>query len=357
MANEALREFVRSHSEDRPGVYRWLGAGGRILYVGKSVKVRTRLLSYFREEKNKAARLVHEARDVTWDYIPNEFATLLREMKLIQSWRPDYNVQHKRKRRYAFVKVTKELAPRILPVTRVVDDGASYYGPFGKVGWITDTVRDLSRVMGLRDCPGETPMHFDDQLEIFKGGRTPRCVRADTLSCLAPCAGRCSSQDYRTRVEQTQRFLEGRGSIPVVKLSEDMARSVSRREFEHAALLRDRKEGLEKLQDYLQGFRGRVNGLNLVYRVPGFRGNDRLYLIRQGRVRGDLPHPKTDAQLDRAVQEVRDVFSPDFAAQRSEAMGLSGESAAEVLLVANWFRTHPKEMKRAFKPEKWVRLG
>lgn len=360
MADLPLKEFIRCQAEDRPGVYRWLGSEGQILYVGKSIRVKTRLLSYFREERTKSARLVREASDVAWDYIPNEFATLLREMRLIQTWRPEFNVQHKRKKNYAFVKVTREPAPRVVPVTRVANDGAAYYGPFGRVGWVTQTVHDISRVMGLRDCPGDTPVHFDDQLEMFRGGRTPLCLRAETGNCLAPCAGGCSSGDYLARVEETLRFLEGRGSAPIDRLNSDMARSAARKEYEYAAVLRDRRESLAKLQEYLQGFRGRVNGLNLVYRVPGFRGNDRLYLIRQGRVTADLPHPKTDAQTAHAIREVRTVFgangtTPPTGSTSASAAALTGEAAAEVLLVANWFRTRPKELKRALKPAAWLK--
>ena len=101
----SLRDEVRARAEERPGVYRWLSPNGRILYVGKSVRLRSRLLSYFREDTGKTARLVAEAASVRWDYIPNEFAALFREMHLIRAWQPEYNVQHKRDRRYGFIKV------------------------------------------------------------------------------------------------------------------------------------------------------------------------------------------------------------------------------------------------------------
>ena len=52
----SLKDYVRTYAEDRPGVYRWLGPNGRILYVGKSVRLRSRLLSYFRAGAGKAAR-------------------------------------------------------------------------------------------------------------------------------------------------------------------------------------------------------------------------------------------------------------------------------------------------------------
>ncbi len=85
----ALREFVRTYAENRPGIYQMLGEGEHPLYVGKSVHVRSLLLSYFTAgPEEKASKLIREATRVRWEYIPNEFAALVREMKLIQRWRP-----------------------------------------------------------------------------------------------------------------------------------------------------------------------------------------------------------------------------------------------------------------------------
>ncbi|MGI9629050.1 MAG: GIY-YIG nuclease family protein [Longimicrobiales bacterium] len=354
MGQPALKEFVRTHAEDRPGVYRWVGEDGRILYVGKSVRVKSRLLSYFREESGKTARLVSDARDVAWDYIPSEFAALVREMRLIQTWRPQYNVQHKRKRRFAFIKVTREPAPRLLPVTKVINDGATYYGPFGRVGWVADTARDLSRVMGLRDCPGDTPIHFGDQLEIFSGGRAPRCMRGETRSCLAPCAGRCTAIEYEERLQTARSFLEGRSEAPLELLKQQMEGAAERLDFEYAGRLHTRRENLSKLQGLLSNFRGQVANLSFVYKVPGFRGNDRIYLIHRGRIRGDLPLPKNDQDRSRIREEVRAAYQPSH---RTRDFHLDADAAAEVLLVTTWFNRRPKEMARAMPPDKWLAKG
>ena len=93
----ALREQVRSSARNLPGTYRMIAEDGEVLYVGKSKAVRTRLLSYFRaKEGEKAHRLVREANRVEFDYEPNEFAALLRELKLIKRHRPRYNVRYRR---------------------------------------------------------------------------------------------------------------------------------------------------------------------------------------------------------------------------------------------------------------------
>lgn len=349
--NPTLREHVRARAENRPGVYRMYGAEEELLYVGKSVRVRSRVLSYFRASRGeKAAELIRETNRIEWDYVPNEFYSLIREMKLIQRWRPRFNVQHKRKRIFAFVKVTAEPAPRVLPVTRVVEDGATYYGPFPRVRALARTTRELARTLELRDCPATTPVFFDDQLEMFEGGRVPRCMRADLRTCLAPCCGRPTADAYRGRVQLAKRFLEGRGQRPLSELERDMAQASDRRDFEYAAILRDRLERLREFQEQLVAFRGAVEELTFLYRVPGFAGDDRLYLIRRGRVRKEMAHPRSRRGRERVVKEVDRVYGEP----EPGPSGLSPQDAAEILLVARWFRMKPKERERTVSPGTWL---
>ena len=354
MTTSGLRDTVRSSAEDRPGVYRWLGRGGRILYVGKSVRVRTRLLSYFREEAGKAARMVAEAEAVSWDYTPNEFAALFREMRLIRVWQPEYNVQHKRDRRYGFIKVTREPAPRLIPVSRVHGDGARYYGPFGRTAWLGRAVHDLSLATGLRDCPGDTPIHFGDQFEMFGGGRTPRCIRVETGTCPGPCAGRCTAAEYNRRLNVARAFLETRSRAPLKELAGLVERAAKRLDFEYAARLHDRMETLEKLWGHLAGFRGRIENFNLVYPVSGFRGEDRVYLIRRGRLHGEMPWPKSDAARRRTDEVVAGAFRPALADRDAS---LEADAAAEVLMTVAWFNKRPDERRRAVTPERWLAGG
>jgi excinuclease ABC subunit C len=331
------------------------GPGNELLYVGKSVRVRTRLLSYFRAARgDKPGELIRETARIDWDYVPDEFGALVREMRLIQRHRPKYNVQHKRKRAYAFVKVTREPAPRVVPAARVTDDGSTYFGPFPKVGRIVHTIRDLAHVLGLRDCPAATPVIFDDQLDAFAGSaplaRAPSCIRAELGTCLAPCCGSPSARAYRERVSAATRFLEGRGTAPLDELREKMSEAAARHDFEYAALVRDRLDRLRLFQEELTAFRGEVDALTFVYRVPGHRGDDRVHLIRGGRLRATLPHPKT-ARARRSVSERIDEVFGTFEAGPA---GLSAQQAAEIFLVARWFRLRPAEFERTRRPDQWL---
>ena len=350
----ALREHVRTHAENRPGVYQMLGDDGSPLYVGQSIRVRTRLLSYFRAPAGeKAARLIHETGRIRWEYIPNEFSTLVREMRLIQRWQPRFNSQHKRKRMYAFVKLTREPAPRILPVTRAVPDGSLYFGPFPAVGNVGRTVRDLAHALGLRDCPGATPVFFDDQLEVFGEGRTPLCIRAELGTCLAPCCGGTSSKAYQSQVVAARGFLEGRSHAPLALLKSRIESAVGRLDFEYAARVRDRMGRLKAFQEHLAAFRDRMESLTFLYRVPGFGGDSRLYLIRRGRLRGEFPYPTTAGarrEIDEAVESV-------YRAPAAGPASLAPHDAAEILLVARWFELRPKELKHTATPKQWLAEG
>jgi excinuclease ABC subunit C len=360
MPSSSLRAYVATHAEDRPGVYRFWGPGEELLYVGKSVRVRTRLLSYFRAPPGeKAAEIAGEAVRATWEHVPNEFHAVVLEMKLIQRHRPPYNVEHKRRRPWVFVKVTGESAPRLLAVARVVPDGSVYYGPYPRVGRVATAVTDLAYTVGLRDCPASTPVIFDDQLDIFAASpassapaasRSPWCLRADLGSCLGPCCGRTDASTYQARVGMARRFLAGGAKDPLRLLEKRMAEAAGRLDFEYAARLRDRLERLSGFREEMSAFRGEVEGLTFVYRVPGFRGDDRIYLIRRGRIRADLPHPRGRTAREETSERVADVYGQSEAGPD----GLTAEEAAEVLLVARWFRTRPEERRRTFGPKEWL---
>lgn len=351
MTEHPLRAQVRTRAEDRPGVYRWIAGDGRVLYVGKSVRVRSRLLSYFRERGGKLERLVRQARGVAWDYAPNEFSALWQELRLIRRWRPEYNVEHKRGRRYGFVKITREPAPRLLSATGLSDDGALYYGPFARASWLSQAVRDLAHAIGLRDCPGRTPVHFGDQRELFGGRRTPLCARADLGTCPAPCAGRGSRTDYDRRVATARAFLEARSRQPLEELARSAEDVSARSDFEYAAELRARLARLRKLRSHLLAFRGRLQAMNLVYPVAGYGGEDHVYIIRRGRLHSEWPAPAGEAARRRLAGIVSRTFRPAFD-DRHAAM--SAAAAAEVLLAAAWFARHPEERQRALDPREWL---
>ena len=343
-----MRSVVKSQAKDRPGVYRMLSADGEIVYVGKSKKLRTRLLSYFRCEfpEDKGARIVREAVRIEWEYTPSEFAALLEELRLIKRFRPRLNVAMMRDaRHFAFIKLTRGVAPKLLVVRGAgAEDAQIYYGPFHGAQRVGEAVRELNDALGLRDCRLDQPMHFGDQPELFHiFPRTPGCIRHEIGKCLGPCVGGCTAAHYDERVQLVRGFLDGADDGPMRALRDEMAAASDRLEFERAGSIRDKLRRLEELREQFIRFRFAVETLSFVYTVPGYDGDDRVYLIRRGRVRGDYALPRSEPDRARLLEMVGDVFHP---VERDSAQVPSHE-IDELLLLSSWFRRFPKELDRS----------
>ena len=343
-----MRDAVKAGAKDRPGVYRMLAADGEIVYVGKSKKLRTRLLSYFRCEfpVDKGARIVREADRIEWDYHPSEFAALLEELRLIKRYRPRLNVAMKRDaRHFAFIKLTRGIAPKLLVVRGSGgDDAQIYYGPFHGAQRVGEAVRELNDALGLRDCRLDQPMHYADQPELFKGfPRTPGCIRYEIRKCLGPCVGGCTAAQYDTRVQLVRGFLDGADDGPLRALRQEMVAASERLEFERAGSLRDKLQRLEGLREQFIRFRFAIETLSFVYTVPGFDGDDRIYLIRRGRVRSEHVIPRSASDRLRLIDMVTDVF----ASGERESAQLPAHEIDELLLLSSWFRRFPAELARS----------
>jgi excinuclease ABC subunit C len=341
-----MRKHVRDAADDRPGVYRMVAEDGEIVYVGKSKRLRARLMSYFRcEPSEKGAHILREATRIEWEYTPSEFAALLEELKLIKQFRPRYNVAMKHDgRNYCFIKITKGPAAKLVVVRGPGhDDASTFYGPFVGAMNVGDAVRELNDVLGLRDCSNDQRMNFSDQPELFSiFPRTPGCIRFEVKKCLGPCVGGCSVSQYDERVRLARAFLDGADDGPIEHLKREMDAASERLEYERAAVLRDKLKRLEALRAQFKRLRFAVENLSFVYNVAGFEGDDRVYLIRRGRVRGESTPPKTPDEAAALLGMIDGVFSP---AERVTGQ-IPTHEIDELLLLSSWFRRFPSELQR-----------
>ena len=342
-----MRDLVRSGAADRPGIYRMLSSTGEVVYVGKSKRVRTRLLSYFRcaYPEEKGARILREADTIDWEYTPSEFAALLRELRLIKTFRPRLNYAMKRDAtHYSFIKITKGAAPKLAVVRGAsADDASIYYGPFVGAQRVGEALRELSDALMLRDCGSETKMHFSDQQELFQlSPRTPGCIRHEIGKCLGPCVGGCSVSEYASRVAMARAFLDGSSDGPIEMLRGKMDEASERLEFERAASYRDKLGRLEALREQFSRLRFAVEKLSFVYTVKGFDGDDKVYIVKRGLIRAELDKPRTSWQREKLKRLTEEMFST----REPTTTSVPTHEIDELLLLSSWFRRFPKEMKR-----------
>lgn len=345
-----MLRHVTDHAAPRPGVYRMLSEEGGVLYVGKSKRLRERLLSYFRaERRDKEARILREARAIEWTYTPSEFAALREELRLIKRFRPRFNVSRKRDaEHYAFLRITSGPAPKLTVERRDATGEGLFYGPFVGPDLVADAARSLSDAFGLRDCPDVVPIRFlrPGLEKPSPAPRAPDCIRHEVGKCLGPCVAQCTRSEYDDRVTLLRAFLEGKSEGPIERFRRAMAEAKERLAYEQAALFRDRLERLDQLRRQFSKIRFALESLSLVYPVPGVGGEDRVYLLRRGTVRAELSAPRTTEDRLRLQDLIDRVYQP----RESEESPVRTHEIEEILVLSAWFAKNPEELARAWRP-------
>lgn len=271
---DSVREFP-----DEPGIYRMIGRGGEVLYVGKAKSLRDRVSTYFRPgggHNRKNTEMIGRVRRVEFERTGSELSAILLESKVIKQLQPKYNVAGKRIRRYAFIRIDRSSPfPRPEVSTSVLLDGAEYFGPFrnrDEAGMLIDT---LQRIVPLRECEGE----------IVPAVTNVPCLYHSIHRCTAPCAGLIDRSGYGRLVDDVVGVLNGSeiGISSVIR--NRMERAAEALDFETAAELRDRLGEVERVFVWKQEIAESVNRNNLAILVPESDGpGARLYLVLHGRL-------------------------------------------------------------------------
>jgi excinuclease ABC subunit C len=342
-----LRKRVRENAPRRqPGVYGMVNARGELIYVGKAKCLRTRLLSYFRRKSRdaKAGRILQHTRVLVWEAVPSEFAALLRELELIQRFRPRFNVHGQPlRRRRAYVCIGRPPAPYLFLTSRPTGRASACFGPVPAGDAAREAVRRLNDWFGLRDCPQSQEMAFADQRELFPLVRAAGCLRYEIGTCLGPCAGGCTRSAYTQRVRAARAFLAGTNQNPLNQLEVEMASASAALDFERAAMLRDKWQTLTWLRRQIDRWREVREQEPFLYPVRGTDNQETWYLIHGGRVVAALPAPHTDKEGCARAEEFGKVY---WKRRKSVAGPVPADEVDSVLLVAAWFRKHPQEAGR-----------
>jgi excinuclease ABC subunit C len=227
---------------EAPGVYLWKDAAGRVVYVGKAKRLRSRVRSYFTADAAHSPKLRTLRRaiaDVDTIVVRSESEALLLENNLIKEYTPRFNIQLRDDKSYPSIAVTLgEPFPRVLVVRREHIPGARQFGPYTDVGTLRRTLRVIRRIFTVRSCHYALP---DDAPERA-------CLDYHIGRCLAPCVGRQTADAYRAMIDDVVAFLDGRTVEVRGRLRERMEAASAALDFERAAELRNAIRWLEQLE-------------------------------------------------------------------------------------------------------------
>ncbi len=234
-----ISEFAK-HAPQRPGVYRMIGAGGEVLYVGKAKNIRKRVLSYARPtgEVTRIARMVAITASIEFVTTATETQALLLEANLIKRLRPRFNVLLRDDKSFPYILISKDERPaQILKHRGARNREGDYFGPFAAVNAVNRTITALERAFLIRSCSDAV---FDS--------RTRPCLLYQIKRCSAPCTGEISRPAYDELVREAKEFLSGRSRAVKEDLAREMDQAAEALDFERAAVLRDRLAALAAVQ-------------------------------------------------------------------------------------------------------------
>ncbi|MEA5573225.1 excinuclease ABC subunit UvrC [Calothrix sp. UHCC 0171] len=223
-----------------PGVYFMRDGSDRIIYIGKSRKLRSRVRSYFRESQRlseRIATMVKQVTDIEFIVTDTEVEALALEANLIKQHQPYFNVLLKDDKKYPYVCITwSEDYPRIF-ITRKRQLGKpkdKYYGPYTDSHLLREILRICKRIFPLRQRP--QPLFKDRP-----------CLNYDLGRCPGVCQKLVTPEEYRKIVQKVAMVFQGRIQELVDILSDSMQAQAEALNFEAAARYRDQIHGLKSL--------------------------------------------------------------------------------------------------------------
>jgi excinuclease ABC subunit C len=237
--SERLEKRLKEIPQE-PGVYLMRDSGDRILYIGKSKKLRSRVRSYFRESQklsDRIAMMVRQVVEIEFIVTDTEAEALALEANLVKQHQPYFNVLLKDDKKYPYILITwSEEYPRIFITRnrRLAKEKDKYYGPFVDAGLLRTTLRLAKRLFPMRQRP--QPLFKDRP-----------CLNYDLGRCPGVCQQLISPDEYRKTIQKIAMVFQGRAGELIDVLTENMNQAAQSLNFEAAARIRDQIAGIKSL--------------------------------------------------------------------------------------------------------------
>jgi len=297
---------------DAPGVYVARNASGQVLYVGKSMQVRTRVRSHFAPSSRSGAWTAR-AETIEHHVTVSELGALLLEQRLVDELRPPGNARLKPVDDWVWLRCRLDIGFPVLEVAREPAPGlAVNVGPLRGRATASELLEQLTSLFGLRHC----------------GRRLPRREHPSAYGqmgrCLSPCLGDLDPNLYRRRLDAALALFDGAdaGRAIVRHVDRLVADAAAERRYERAAWLRRRRERIAVLVQRLgPGLAATESRPRLVLADAPDGGTWEAFWLVGGRVSGGVPVGPLEEMLALTEQALRSRRCPltpaDVAAART----------------------------------------
>ena len=225
-----------------PGVYIMRDKGNTVIYVGKAKKLKNRVSQYFQDTAShtpKTRLMVSKIDHFDVIVAASEFEALVLECSLIKRYLPKYNILLKDDKGYPYLRLDKrEIYPSITMVSKLSDDGAEYFGPFGSRGVTQDVLEAIQTALKLPSCKKQFPRDI---------GKDRPCLNYHMNRCAGWCQESKTATEYRQVIDQARQLLQGNYKSAAEQIRTEMLAAADNLDFELAASLRDRLQAVEAL--------------------------------------------------------------------------------------------------------------
>ncbi len=346
---DQLRRKIMQACPRVPGVYGMLDRKGKLIYVGKSKSLRSRLMSYFAASnaEEKGGRIIGNARAIQWETQPSEFAAIVREQHLIRKFSPRWNVQGVPKRqRPCYLCLGRAPAYFFLAPTPP-ENCVAVEGPFYGAARMRSAVDALNKVFKLRDCSEKQTFRFADQLQLFDMEHRPGCLRLEIGTCVGPCASACTRGQYDQQVNAAQSFLDGFNNEPLVVVGDQMQDAVVNRQYELAGRAHATLKSLQYVERKLAMLARARRTYTFIYAVPGYDGCGSWYLVHSGEIADVVAAPRNQQECS-GLRSKLEHWAKVSCNRLDRGHGAHPHT---LQVVASWFRKNRTELDRTFPPK------
>ena len=225
-----------------PGVYIMRDRNGRVIYVGKSRKLKNRVTQYFQngEKNSKTARMVMSVADFDYYLCDTEIEALSLENTLIKQYTPKYNIRLKDAKSYPYIKLTEGEYPRLIFTRRRDADKGKYFGPYSGAGTAYKLIDLLCKTFSLPTCHRSFPKDI---------GKERPCIYYQMRRCSGVCTGKVSAEDYRAAIRAAADVLGGKSREVKAMLEAQMYEHAENERYEAAAQCRDTLRALSAISE------------------------------------------------------------------------------------------------------------
>ncbi len=243
MTTEIFQKIINT-IPTQPGIYKYFDDRNELIYIGKAKNIRKRVSSYFTKTFTgyKTHELVKKIHKIEFTIVDTEQDAFLLENSLIKQYQPKFNINLKDDKTYPYIVIKNEPFPRIFLTRNKINDGSEYLGPFTSVGRVRELLSFIKEFIPLRTCK----LNLTEQNILKKKFKV--CLEYHLGNCKGPCEGLQSKENYEEGLQQIRQIIKGNLGPVIQRYKEEMNYYSVQMQFEKAAMMKKKLEGLEDYQ-------------------------------------------------------------------------------------------------------------